>query len=155
MIVVIILLAAFLISLAVFKLAGKQYEEARSARVAMSAMLIMTAIGHFLFTKGMVMMLPDIVPYRTELVYFTGVIEIAAAIGLCLSRFRKLTAWLLIIFFTLLLPANIYQATHHVNLEKATFDGSGPNYLWFRIPLQLFFIGWVYLSSLHIAKSAY
>ena len=144
----IILIVVFLLSLLVLKIKRHKYEFALSATIGMSAMLVMTAIGHILFTKGMAMMLPDFIPYRIELVYLTGIIEIAAAIGLLLPRFRILTAWLLIVFFILLLPANIYAALKHVNIETATFNGKGPGYLWFRIPLQLFFIAWVYLSAI-------
>lgn len=145
----IILLGTFLISLIVLRIKYKQYKFALSGRIAMSAMLVLTTVGHFLFTKGMAMMLPDFIPYRFELVYFTGFIEMAAAIGLLLPKYSKATAWLLIIFFIVLLPANIYAAIHRVNLQTAAFDGSGPEYLWFRIPLQLFFITWVYLSAIY------
>ncbi|MEN6455397.1 MAG: hypothetical protein ABFD10_14165 [Prolixibacteraceae bacterium] len=112
----------------------------------MSAMLLFTAIGHFVFTTGMAMMLPDFVPYKTETVYLTGIIEIAAAIGLLIPRFRVITAWLLITFFLLVLPANIYAAVNRVNYQRAAIEGPGPAYLWFRVPLQLFFIIWTYLS---------
>lgn len=143
------LLGTFLVSLIVLRIKHKQYKFALSGRIAMSAMLVLTAVGHFLFTRGMAMMLPDFVPYRIELVYLTGIIELAAAIGLLLPKYSKTTAWFLIIFFIVLLPANIYAAMHHVNLQTAAFDGSGPDYLWFRIPLQLFFIVWVYLSAIY------
>jgi uncharacterized membrane protein len=42
---------------------------------------------------------------------------------------------------------NIYAATQHIDIEKGTFTGPTTPYLWFRIPLQLLFIGWVYYSS--------
>ena len=89
-------------------------------------------------------MLPEFIPFKKAIIFLTGCIEIAAANGLVIPRLRKLTGWLLIIFFILILPANIYAAIHHVNLETATNDGNGLKYLWFRIPLQVFFIAWVY-----------
>ena len=115
----------------------------------MSAMLLMTASGHFLFAEGMAMMLPDFIPLKMEVVYITGIIEIAAAIGLQLDRWRELTGWLLIVFLILILPANIYAAFHNVNLQTATFDGKGLGYLWYRIPLQIFYILWIYKSSVN------
>src|SRR5690606_38325732 len=86
--------------------------------------------------------------FKEETVYLTGVVEIAAAAGLLVPRLRRLTAWLLIVFFILVLPANIYAALEHVDYQNATFDGQGPSYLWFRIPLQLFFIIWIYFSAI-------
>ena len=116
----------------------------------MSAMLVFTAIGHFKFTQGMAMMLPESIPYRIALVRFTGVVELAAAIGLLIAQFRVVTGWALIIFFILILPANIYAAVKHVNIEKGAYDGDTIKYLWFRIPLQIVFIIWVYLSCLRL-----
>ena len=114
----------------------------------MSIMLLFTSIGHFVYTQGMAMMMPGFIPYKTQLVYFTGVIEIFAAIGLHIQSIRVLTAWLLILFFVFLLPANINAAIKHVDYQKGTFGGSGPNYLWFRVPLQILFIVWTYFSSI-------
>lgn len=126
------------------------FELALSGRIAMAAMLLFTAIGHFVYTKGMTMMLPDSFPSRTALVYFTGSIEICAAVGLFVPKLRMLTAWLLIAFFILMLPANIYAAIKQVNYQKATLDGHGLNYLWFRIPLQLVFIAWTYIAAIKV-----
>ena len=90
-------------------------------------------------------MLPDFIPYKTATIYLTGIIEIAAAIGLFIPSFSVITAWLLITFFILILPANIYAAIKHIDYQKATLDGNGLTYLWFRIPLQILFIVWTYL----------
>ncbi len=114
----------------------------------MAVMLVITAIAHVMFAEGMAMMLPDFIPYKMELVYLTGILEAMAAVGILIPTYQKLTGWLLIVFFVLILPANIYAAINHVNLEAATFDGDGPSYLWYRVPLQLFFIAWVYLSCI-------
>jgi uncharacterized membrane protein len=143
-----VLLSVFAVSLLTTKFVRGNFEFALSGRIAMSAMLLFTAIGHFAFTKGMSMMLPDFVPYKTEVVYLTGIIEIAAAIGLFIPNFRILTAWLLIAFFILILPANIYAAIKHIDYQKGTFDGNGLTYLWFRVPLQILFIVWTYLSAI-------
>ncbi|MBC9795955.1 DoxX family protein [Sinomicrobium weinanense] len=140
----IVLVVTFAISLVISGITTGKWDLSFSGRVAMAVMLLFTSIGHFKFTEGMALMLPDFIPAKRETVLATGVIEIIAAIGLFIPPLRVLTAWLLILFFVLILPANIHAALHHVNLEKATYDGSGINYLWFRVPLQLLFIGWVY-----------
>jgi uncharacterized membrane protein len=143
----IILLSVFTASLLTTKFVRGNFEFALSGRIAMSAMLLFTALGHFAFTKGMAMMLPDFIPFKTETVYLTGIIEIAAAIGLFIPNFRILTGWLLIVFFILILPANIYAAIKHIDYQKGTFDGNGLTYLWFRVPLQILFITWTYFSA--------
>lgn len=140
----IILLSVFVLAAVINRLVKRKWSFLLPGRAAMSAMLIFTGINHFIFTDGMVMMLPDFIPFKKEVIYLTGIIEIAAAAGLLLPRYAKTTAWLLIIFFIAILPANIHAANQHVNLQTASYDGNGPVYLWFRVPLQLFFIGWVY-----------
>ena len=143
-----VLLAAFVIAVFAIKINCKDYDIAFAARIAMSVMLIFTSTGHFAYTHGMTMMMPDFIPFKTQIVYFTGVIEILAAIGLHILRLRVLTAWLLILFFMLLLPANINAAIKHVDFQKGTLGGQGTNYLWFRVPLQILFIVWTYISSI-------
>lgn len=115
----------------------------------MSAMLLFTSIAHFAFVKGMMAMLPHFIPYKKSMVYLTGFIEVAAAIGLQIPQLLVTTAWLLILFFVLILPANIHAALKHVNYQKGTSDGDGPAYLWFRVPLQIVFIGWVYFFAIY------
>lgn len=141
------LLGTFSISLIVQKIYLKEYKFALAGRIAMAAMLVLTTIGHFLFTKGMAMMIPFL-PFPKEIVYVTGFIELIAAIALLLPKHKTLTGWFLILFFILLLPANIYAAANHINIKTGTYDGEGLDYLWFRIPLQLLFIVWVYWSTL-------
>lgn len=144
----IVLLIVFIVSLVVTRIAYGHFEFAISGRIAMSAMLLFTAIGHFAFTKGMAQMLPAFVPFKTAIIYLTGIIEIGAAIGLMFPISSVATAWLLIVFFILILPANIYAAIHHIDYQKGTFDGNGLTYLWFRIPLQIVFVVWTYLSAI-------
>ena len=144
----VLLITVFGLALAANKLISGSFEVAFSGRITLSTMLVFTAIGHFVFTKGMTMMIPDFIPFKTALVYVTGGLEIAAALALFVPAFRELTAWLLIVFFILMLPANIYAALHHVDYQQATYDGKGTDYLWFRVPLQLFFILWTYASAI-------
>lgn len=116
-------------------------------RIAMSGMLFFTGIAHFPFAQGMMEMLPDWMPFRIQAVYFMGVIEILAGVGLLIHRFSRITGISLIIFLLLVLPANIYAAIHHIDPVTGASDGPGISYLFFRVPLQLFFILWVYLSA--------
>lgn len=143
----IVLIVVTLITLLVGKLRKGAYDVARAGRTGMAAMLIMTGLGHFMFAKGMAMMFPDFVPGKELIVYLTGLLEFAAAAGIVMDRFKHVTGWLIIAFFVLITPANIYAALHHVDLQKGTYTGPGAEYLWYRIPLQLFFIGWVYFSA--------
>jgi uncharacterized membrane protein len=117
---------------------------------AMAAMLLFTGAGHFALTAGMMQMLPTFLPAKKAWVLATGVLEIAAAVGLLIPAVRMETAWLLIAFFVLILPANVLAALRHINYQTGTLDGPGPRYLWFRVPLQVLFIAWVWYFGLYL-----
>ena len=146
----IILLVTFISLLIAIKLIRKEYDFALAARIAMDLMLVFTAIGHFVFTKGMSMMIPPFVPFKENMVYLTGLFEILLAIGLLNPKFKVISGWPLIVFLLLMLPANIYASLHNVNYQKGTLDGNGVSYLWFRIPLQILFIIWAYFSAIRV-----
>ncbi len=139
-----ILLTTFAVCLIGAKIFKTESDFRLSGKIALSVMLIFTAIGHFAFTKGMKLMLPDFIPFRNGFVYITGIIEIIAAIAIFIPSLRVVTGLLLILFFILILPANIHAAIMHLNYETGTFDGKGTSYLWFRIPFQIMLILWTY-----------
>lgn len=143
-----VLLVTFAITVLTLKFIQGEYNFALSARISLSAMLVFTAAAHFVYTKGMTMMMPNFIPFKKQLVYLTGFIEILAAFGLLIPHLKVFTAWALILFFLLILPANINGAIKHIDFQKGNFEGSGLSYLWFRIPLQVVFIVWTYLSAI-------
>jgi len=138
----IILLATFglVILLDRFTL-GRRIGTSLAGRIAMAAMLVATGVSHFTNTDLMVAMMPDFMPAKRELVYFTGVCELAAVIGLVWNKTARLASVLLIVFFVLVLPANIAGS-----MKSVSFGGMeyGPLYLLLRVPMQLFFIWWVW-----------
>lgn len=117
----------------------------RKGQIAMGVMLLCTGIAHFTNSGEMITMLPPEVPFRAAIVYLTGLIELAFAAGFILNRFLRGTAIAYIIFLILVLPANVYGAIHDANVGGGHIS---PSYLWFRIPLQLFFITWTWYFAL-------
>lgn len=139
-----VLIGAFLTVLLIVKFTKGNFEIKFSARFAMGVMLLFTALGHFLFSKGMVQMIPSFIPFKLFLVYSTGVLEILIAIALFTSFQTSLMGLILLIFFLLILPANIYAAYHGVNYQTGAMDGPSLSYLIFRIPLQFLFVLWTF-----------
>lgn len=114
-----------------------------SARDALSLMLVLTGISHFTFMKeDMVRMMPPAIPSPRAMVYFTGICEIAGAIGLLLPDFRTAAAYALIAFFLAVLPATIHAARAGVTLR-----GKPATNLWLRIPMQILFIAIAFWSA--------
>jgi uncharacterized membrane protein len=139
----IVLLASFGLTAAICKIATGLWLLHASGNIAMGVMLLFTSIGHFKFTQGMTMMIPAAIPYKVTLVYLTGVAEIALGLALFFPASRQVAGITLIALLILLLPANIWAAMRQINFETGG-HGKGLSYLIFRIPLQLFFIGWVW-----------
>ena len=142
----IFLLATFAVLFLVNKyLLGKHLSISVLGRISMAVMLVVTGISHFTNTAEMIEIMPDFVPAKREVVYLTGVIELLAVIGLLLDRTAWITSILLIIFFLCVLPANIAGSLKSVQYGGMEY---GPWYLLFRVPLQIFFIWWVWYFGL-------
>lgn len=106
------------------------------ARDALSLMLVFTGVSHFTFMKeDFARMIPPSIPWPRVMVYFTGMCEIAGAVGLLLPEFRRAAAYALIAFFLAVLPANIHAARAGISLR-----GKPATKLWLRIPMQALFI---------------
>ncbi len=110
-------------------------------RASMAVMLIATGISHFTNTEELAAIMPDFIPAKRELVYFTGICELLAVPGLLWNKTARLTSILLLIFFVLILPANIAGSFKQVQFGGMEY---GPWYLLFRIPLQMLFMWWVW-----------
>ena len=114
------------------------------ARIGLTLFFAFTGLGHFIRTEEMSQMLPSSVPYRIELIYLTGVLELLGAVGVWIPRLIRVTGLCLILMLLAVLPANIYSAMNRVG-----FGGHehGPVYLLVRVPFQLFVIWWIYWST--------
>ncbi|MFI7638520.1 hypothetical protein [Nonomuraea sp. NPDC049400] len=131
MIVIVLLVAAL-----AFRLLGRSWQV--SAALGLAVMLVVTASAHFVPAgvtfmpnhADMVAMVPPFVPFPALMVYLTGVLELAGAVGLVLERTRKAAGICLALFFVALLPANIYAA----------LAGQDVTPLWLRIPEQVIYI---------------
>lgn len=110
-----------------------------------------TGVGHFILTGPMTDMLPEAVPFRVELVYATGVLEVLLALAVLLPNYRRTVGWLLLAMLAAFLPVNIYAAVNHIGPGGHQW---GPIYLLIRIPLQAFLAFWVWRFAVKSGKPA-
>jgi uncharacterized membrane protein len=105
-------------------------------RDSLAVMLLLTASGHFTTMKeDLIRMTPRWVPRPRAMVFFTGLCELAAAIGLAIPETRRAAGIALILFFIAVLPANIHAARASITLR-----GRPATPLWLRVPMQILFI---------------
>jgi uncharacterized membrane protein len=109
--------------------------------IGLGLLFVFTGIGHFIQPAAMAQMLPSWVPERTMLVYMTGLLEFAIAVGFFVPRFRWFTGWVAGIMLVAFFPANIYAAVNHVPVGGHAW---GPVYLIVRAPVQLIIVSWIY-----------
>lgn len=148
----IILFVTFILALLGIKIVQGNWDFLFSGNLGMAVFIIFTGFSHFKFQKGMAMMIPDFFPAKMFWVYFTGVIEIAAGIGLMIPSIREITAVLLIIFYVLVFVANINASKKRINIFKADFTGPGMSYLYKeRILMQLILIAWTWYFGIYLS----
>lgn len=109
-----------------------------ATRAGLCTMFLFTGVAHFTATRGdLVRMVPPQLPNPAALVTFTGLAEIAGAIGLLVPVVARPAADALIVLLIAMLPANLYAAR-----IGHTIGGRPHTRLVFRLPLQAL---WVFL----------
>ncbi|HAY3534291.1 DoxX family protein [Elizabethkingia anophelis] len=146
-----ILFSVFIIALLATKIIQGEWNWNFSGNLGMAVFIIFTGFSHFKFQKGMALMIPDFIPYKMFWVYFTGVLEIAAGIGLMIPQLRETTAILLIVFYVVVFIANINSSKKRINIFKADYTGPGMKYLYKeRIPMQIILIVWTWYFGIYL-----
>jgi uncharacterized membrane protein len=109
---------------------------AAASRYALSVMLLFTAAAHFTKMKqDLIRMVPACVPKPQAMVFFTGLCEIAGAVGLLIPATQRAAGFALIVFFLAVFSANVHAANAGV-----TIRGRAATALWLRVPMQILFI---------------
>jgi len=118
-----------------------------ATRYALATMLVFTASAHFTKMKNdLAHMMPDWIPQPMALIYFTGLCEIAGAIGLVLPYLRHAAGIALIVFLIVVFPANVKAARTGVAV-----GGKRATPLWLRASMQVLFIALTWWSALRNA----
>jgi len=105
----------------------------------LGTLFVVTGVLHFLKPRVYEAIMPRYLPAHRELVYASGVAEIAGGLGVLAPRTRRLGAWWLIATLVAVFPANVEMAVH-----AERFKQFPEPLLWARLPLQGALIAWVY-----------
>jgi uncharacterized membrane protein len=111
--------------------------------IAVVIMFLFTGTTHFTGMKyDYAAMLPGPLSDNLGIIYLTGALQIAGAVGLLISRTRRFAGICLVLLLLAMFPGNVYAA-----LNEVPFRGEPPTPLWLRTPIQVFFIGMVWWTS--------
>jgi uncharacterized membrane protein len=113
-------------------------------RYALSLLLLTTGTLHFLHPHTFLDIMPPLIPFPAFLVAFTGLCELAAALGLQLPPLRHLTAWLLVLFLLAVFPANLQMYFSPPPSLHPLLGLSPKTLALLRLPLQLPLLAWAY-----------
>ena len=115
----------------------------RAARWLLVAFYALAGAGHLYFTNAMVRIMPHWVPAPRMVVLATGVCELAGAIGLMTTRWRRAAGWALAAYALCVWPANVQHAIQDLS------HGTGLP-IWYHAPrlaLQPLIIWWALWAS--------
>lgn len=104
----------------------------------MGGLYVLAGVLHFVAPKVYAQIVPPQLPRPLDLVYLSGVAEIALGVGLLFDRTRRLSAWGVLALLVAVFPANVYMATSDVTLQGVPEWASDPSATvrWARLPLQ-------------------
>lgn len=108
-------------------------------RLIMAAFYFAAGILHLKSPTGFISIVPSFVPWPAEIVWLTGVCEIAGAIGLMIPKLQKAAGMGLALYAICVFPANINHALNHIDV------GALPNSWWYHGPrflLQPILVWW-------------
>jgi uncharacterized membrane protein len=103
-----------------------------------------TGALHFLRPRWYVAIMPDYLPAHRELVYASGVAEIAGGLGTLHPRTRRAGSWWSVATLIAVFPANVHMALHP---ERYSRVPGGKRALYARLPVQALLIAWARSAS--------
>jgi uncharacterized membrane protein len=110
-------------------------------RRVVGPIFVIAGAMHFVVPKSYMAMMPRYLPAHRQLVYASGVAEIAGGAGLLHPRTQSWAGWWLIATLVAVFPANVNMA---MNPDRyAQHIPGGRRALIARLPLQAALIAWV------------
>jgi uncharacterized membrane protein len=117
----------------------------RAARLLLVLMFVGMGVAHFVALEHFVGIMPTYLPWHTELVLLTGVLEILGGVGLLHARTRRAAGLGLVLLLIAVLPANVHELTASASPVHPA--------AWLRLPLQLVFVAWVWWVAQEAPRS--
>lgn len=110
-------------------------------RWILALFFVAAGVNHFLSPTVYMELMPPYLAWHVELIYVSGIAEIALGTGVLFPRFRQPAGWGLIALLIAVFPANIHAALHGFRSVPCWI-------LWARLPIQLVLMTWVYWCCL-------
>lgn len=110
-------------------------------QIVLAVGMVVVGALHFIYTGGFEKIVPEFLPYHLALVYTSGFLEVLGGIGLLIPRISRFAAWLLVVLYITIFPANVYQAVNNIPVAGLPHD---PPLIWLRFPFVAVLIAWAW-----------
>jgi uncharacterized membrane protein len=119
------------------------------SRLVLGAFFLAAGALHFVKPRPYESIMPEALPAHRELVYLSGVEEMAGGAGVLAEPTRRAAGWWLIATMLAVFPANINMA-----VEAERFRDIPEPLLWARLPLQAAIVYWIWRVAVRRPTSA-
>lgn len=113
-------------------------------RIGLAAGLMMAGVDHLLTPERYMAMIESFLPYAKEIVFITGVCEVAGALGVLWGETRRLAGICLAVYFVCVFPANINNAINGLQVDGLP---QAAWYYWVRLLFQPLIIWFALLAG--------
>ena len=103
------------------------------------AFFVLAGVMHFVIPRTYASIVPDWLPAHNELVYASGVAEIAGGAAVLHPRTRRAGSLWSVATLLAVFPANVHMALHPDRYRKLPGGKVG---LYARLPVQALFVAW-------------
>ena len=109
----------------------------------LAVLFIFSGIGHFIRGDTYLRLMPPYLPYHSELVALSGVVEGLLGLLLLVPRTERIAAWGLMATLVAIFPANVHAAMTAGTPNEA-MPGVSATLAWLRLTIQPLLILWAY-----------
>ena len=112
----------------------------------MGPLYVLAGALHFVAPAAYERVVPPQFPRPRELVYLSGVAEIALGAGVLHPETRAVSAWGLVALLVAVFPANVYVVQEDTSAELAPehLEGVARAAGWLRLPFQAVLLAWAW-----------
>jgi len=104
--------------------------------------MVAAGLNHFANPEFYLRLMPPWLPWHGPLVFWSGVAEVVAGVGVLIPRVRREAGWLAIAVLLAVFPANVWMA-----FDPSIWPGVPTWARWVRLPFQAFFIWWAWVVT--------
>lgn len=129
-----------------FFLFSSDIDYAIAGRLALSIMFLFSGISHLKYQEGIYLTYPSFLSPadKVRLVFAIGDLQFAFAAGLVFLDVATILIPFILIYLVLGLFTQVNARLRNISVKRGNYTGRGLSYLFFKVPEQLFILGWAY-----------